>query len=153
MTENQRIDHLLLHIMNGDAWHGPALFELLKEVTADEAGKHPIDDTHSIWELVEHITYWQKLVIRRLDNESYEPVDDENWPVITDFSPEKWESTVEELYRTYQVLREKILNFPASKLDYAVSGYHYTYYVLLHGLIHHNLYHAGQIAILKKNLS
>ncbi|HKJ31160.1 MAG TPA: DinB family protein [Balneolales bacterium] len=152
MNETTRIDNLLLQTMNGDAWHGPAVFELLRDIPAEKAAFHPVEDVHSIWELVEHMTTWQKVIIRRMNDEDYEPSDEENFPDVTADSSDTWEKAVEELYRTYQALREKIIHFPDEKLGEAVPGKHYTHYIQLHGLIQHNLYHAGQIAILKKNI-
>jgi len=152
MKETVRIDNQLLRAMNGDAWHGPALFELLQGITAEQAQQYSIEGVHNVWELVLHITTWQKVTIKRLSGENYEPNDKDNWPDSIDYSTQNWEHAMEELYRTYQSLREKILHFPESELDSPVTGQHYTFYVLLHGLIQHNLYHAGQIALLRKKL-
>ena len=152
MKENFRIDNQLVRAINGDAWHGPALFEMLKGITAEKARRHPVSGVHSIWELVVHINTWQKTVCIRFDGEAYEPDERENWPVIEDYSPKKWEKTLEDLYQTYQTLRKKILELPEPKLEEPVPGQNYDYYVLLHGIIQHTLYHAGQIAILKKKL-
>jgi uncharacterized damage-inducible protein DinB len=150
MNETIRIDNLLLQAMNGEAWHGPAVFELLKDIPAEKATSHPIEDVHSIWELVEHMTTWQKVITKRMEGEDYEPSDEENFPDENADLSDSWEKAIEELYRTYQLLREKLIQFPDEKLEEIVPGKHYTHYIQLHGLIQHNLYHAGQIAILKK---
>jgi hypothetical protein len=73
--------------------------------------------------------------------------DEMNFPTPTD-----WVKTLEELETSQHRLLEALKDFDSSKLYEAVphGSYNYNFYTLLHGIIHHDLYHAGQIALLKK---
>jgi hypothetical protein len=51
---------------DGDAWHGPPLRKVLDGVTADVASAHPITDSHSIWEIVVHLSAWDDVITRRI---------------------------------------------------------------------------------------
>ena len=65
-TEVGRLEEQLGRALEGDAWHGPSVLELLDGVTAHQAAAHPIAGAHSIWELVLHLSGDYGLVLRRL---------------------------------------------------------------------------------------
>jgi uncharacterized damage-inducible protein DinB len=133
-------------------WHGPALDEVLDSVTAEVAAAHPIDDAHSIWELVLHVTVWSDVARDRLRGERTEdPRPDENWPPVTDVTPAAWTSAVERMRQSYRALADDVRQLDDSRLAEKVPGLDYTVSNLLHGVIEHGTYHGGQIAILKKH--
>ncbi|MFY9751198.1 MAG: hypothetical protein WAJ92_01050, partial [Candidatus Acidiferrales bacterium] len=66
MSEIQRIVDQMDRAFSGDAWHGPALAQLLEGVTAEDASKHAVRGVHSIWEIVNHIASWNGIVMHRL---------------------------------------------------------------------------------------
>ena len=66
MREVERIADQLKRAHEGGAWHGPAIDELLKGVTAEQAAARPFEDAHSIWELVAHVEAWEHAILRRL---------------------------------------------------------------------------------------
>ena len=66
MNEVHRINIQLKLAHQGGAWHGPSLQELLQGVTAAQAAQHPVEEAHSIWELVNHIAAWEAIVTQRL---------------------------------------------------------------------------------------
>ncbi len=152
-SEAARIADQLRRAFDGEAWHGDSLFEILEGVTAAQAGTRPIARVHTIWELVLHIAAWDGAVLRRLGGAAVELSDAENFPAVTDASEAAWRRALAEVRRVHEKLLAAVSVFPDSRLDDVVpgkEGAHYTFYYMLHGVVQHELYHAGQIALLKK---
>src|SRR5262249_60140979 len=151
MTETQRINSHLQRAQEGEGWHGPSLRELLDGVTAEQAGARPIPNAHSIWELVNHVITWEQIARRRLEGEGQFEIPDEiNFPPVTDASEAAWQATLQSLEASHRSLREGIKKLDDAKLEETTPRTSYSTNELLHGAIQHDLYHAGQIALLKK---
>ena len=151
MTETHRINSQLKRAYQGPAWHGPSLRELLDCVTAEQAAARPIVGAHSIWELVNHIIAWEQISKRRLEGDPVSDVPDKvNFPPVADASEQAWQKTLESLAASNQSLRDSIKQIDDGKLEEMAAGQSYSNYAMLHGVIQHDLYHAGQIALLKK---
>jgi uncharacterized damage-inducible protein DinB len=98
-----------------------------------------------------HTTVWQRTVRQRLEGRPIASLpDEEDWPRVTDASPSAWAEAVRDLRAEYELLRTEALQWSDSDLGETTEGQRYTVYEMLQGVIQHNLYHAGQIAILKK---
>jgi hypothetical protein len=149
-SELARIADLLDRAGTGGAWHGPSVAELLADVHARRAAEHPIRGAHSIWELVRHIAVWERVVARRLSGERVEPTTEEDWPAVPAPSDGAWQRDLEDLEHARGELRRALLDFDERRLDEQVPGRDHSYYVMMHGVVQHDLYHAGQIAILKR---
>jgi len=154
MTEIDRILDQLKRAYEGPAWHGPSVKEVLNGVTAERAHQRPLAGAHTIWELVHHIAVWEDVGRRRLEGDPAEvPISSpEDWPPADDATDAAWEKAKTALERGHQALVEAISRVPESRLDEPILEGKSTVYVTLHGVIQHDLYHAGQIAILKKAL-
>jgi uncharacterized damage-inducible protein DinB len=150
MSECARIADQLRRALDGAAWHGPALRELLKGVSAATAAARPIPDVHSIWEIVLHISAWTEAVRRRLLGERAELSPEEDWPAVGEASAAAWGTAQERLGQAQERLLEELGRVPAERLDAPIVQGMPSVYVTLHGLVQHHLYHAGQIAVLKK---
>lgn len=151
MRETERIRDLLDRAVAGDAWHGPSLLALLAGVPAELAMRHPIAGAHSILELTLHTTAWQAVVHRRLAGEGAGPVGAaEEWPSAGAAGENGWRAAVAALEAGHRRLAAALATTPDERLDEPVPGQGHTVYAMLHGLIHHHLYHAGQIALLKR---
>ncbi len=156
MPESPRIADQLLRSVYGPAWHGPALKEILANVEPDQAARRPILGAHTIWELVSHITAWQEAVRAWLTGElgslpELDKIPDVDWPPTpAPPTPEAWKDAVTAAKRACKNLVKAVQNLDDARLDEIVAGREYNVYFLLHGVVQHNLYHAGQIAILKK---
>ena len=153
MTEAARIADQLRRAFSGDAWHGDSLFEILDGVTATQAAARPIPHAHTIWELVLHIAAWDGAVRRRLGGESLTLTDEQNFPPVRDTSESAWRKTLEHVRRVHDELVQAVSESPDTRLTEQVpgkEGAHYNFYYMLHGVVQHELYHAGQIALLKK---
>jgi len=151
MNEIERINDQLKRAFEGKAWHGPSVSEVLAGVTAEQAAARPISDAHSIWEITLHIATWERVGRRRIQESAPIDVsDDEDWPQVEETSEEAWKRTLDEVRSNHESLREAIAALDEARLGDIVPGTIYSVYFLLHGVIQHDLYHAGQIALLKK---
>ncbi|HZR27660.1 MAG TPA: DinB family protein [Terriglobales bacterium] len=150
-TAVARIQEMLEQAFEGGAWHGPALMELLQDIHVDHAAAKPIAHAHSIWEIALHIAAWQEAVLKRLNGEAVDLTGDQDWPPVSDNSERAWAETIQSLKNGHKKLVQKVSALTDADLPNKVPGRDHTTYYTLHGLIQHNLYHAGQIAILKKS--
>jgi len=153
MSEPARIADQLRRAFAGEAWHGDSLFEVLQGVTAAQAAAHPIKNAHSIWELVLHIAAWDGACRRRMRGEGLELSDNENFPRVTDTSDGAWKKALQHVKDVHEDLVQAVASFPESRLKDKVPGKdpdHYSFYYMLDGVTQHELYHTGQIALLKK---
>jgi hypothetical protein len=153
-TEVNRLEEQLRRVLEGEAWHGPSVLEVLSGLSAAQAASHPITGAHSIWEIVLHIGSDYDLVLRRLAGDGRQPTAAEDWPACPASTEENWQRTVEELKRLNKQLRQAVLAFPVERLDeLLVPEVPYTAYTQFIGVTQHNLYHAGQLALLKRALA
>ncbi len=152
MTEIERILDQLKRAYEGGAWHGPSVREVLAGVSAQQAHARPLPNAHSIWELLHHIAVWENVGRRRLkgDRAEIDISSPEDWPPADDTSEAAWEQAKAALDRGHEALREAIAGLEESRLNEPILPGLSTVYVTLHGVIQHDLYHAGQIAMLKK---
>ena len=149
MSEVDRMLDELVMAYQGPAWHGPSVREVLDGIDAATAARRPIADAHTIAEIVEHVAAWEDIVRRRIGGEKVEVTDEMDWP-RAGAGAEGWARTLERLDRGHHALRDAVRAFPETRLDEVSSDGRSTHYVLIHGAIQHDLYHAGQIAILRK---
>ncbi len=152
MNEVQRIRVMLRALYRGPAWHGPAIRDLLDGVSAETASAHPIQGSHSIWELVLHMTYWRTVATAALDGGpvNEEPPRELDWPPVTGTDPEGWQQAREGLEATHKALLARLKTFDDERLGENVAGRDYSLYFMVQGILQHDIYHAGQIALLKK---
>jgi len=153
MSESARIADQLRRAFYGNAWHGDSLFEILGPVTAAQAAAHPIKKAHSIWELLLHIAAWDAAVRRRMTGVAVELAGEQNFPPVPDASDAAWRKTLEHVRQVHDELIDAVSKFPEARLAEPVpgkKGAHYNFSYMLDGVVQHELYHAGQIALLKK---
>ena len=155
-SEVERIRDQFHRAFEGQAWHGPSVLALLEGVTAEQAAAHPIPGAHSIWELTLHIAAWERACRRRLEGDPAQLTDEEDWQPINDTSEAAWENTKQQLIENHRELLSAIAKVDEARLSEPIIKNSTTpfssVYVTLHGGVQHDLYHAGQIAMLKKAL-
>jgi uncharacterized damage-inducible protein DinB len=151
MGEIQRIEEQLQRAFEGGAWHGPGVLELLAGVTGPQAAARPVAAAHSIWEITLHVATWKSVVARRVKGEVVKDVPPElDWPPVTAIGEKDWLDALGRLRAAHRDLRAALLALEDSQLDERPYPEASIRYVQLHGVIQHDLYHAGQIALLKK---
>jgi len=152
MGEIQRIEEQARRAFEGGAWHGPAVLELLAGVTAAQAAARPVPAAHSIWEIALHVATWKSVVARRVKGEVVKDVPTEvDWPPVRAIGEAEWVATLHRLREAHRELRDALLSLQESQLDERPYPEASPRYVQLHGAVQHDLYHAGQIALLKKS--
>ncbi len=137
------------------AWHGPSVVEALKDVSPKMSEARLSPNTHSIAEIVYHLTNWRIFAVKKLQGDEQFDIKtrDKDWKTFAVVDDFEWEALQMELSLTQEELvseLEKIEN--DDFLEDIVPGRDYTYYTLLHGIIHHDLYHTGQVSFIKKGL-
>jgi uncharacterized damage-inducible protein DinB len=157
MNEIARIVDQLEREHAGDPWHGSPLSAILDGITWHQAASKPLADAHSIWELVLHMTGWKNETRRRLSGAPAGEPENGDWPAVGQTSAERWTEAVEHLELAHRLLVSAVKDFAEPDLYVPTNdtrdrelGVGVTYYELLHGIVQHDVYHAGQIAILKK---
>jgi len=159
MTEIERIADQHERAFDGDPWYGFSLMKLLSGVDARKATARPIPEAHSIWEIVLHVTAWEGAMLVRLQSGSVALPEDGDWPAIQGTGEDEWQRVLNHLKHTHRTLCETIRNVSPWRMDEMLgserdlaTGGGYSVGGSLHGIIQHNVYHAGQVALLKKAL-
>jgi hypothetical protein len=159
MTEIERICQELRRGWDGDAWHGPPLHELLAGITAGQAASHPIPGGHGIWEVVLHMAAWKGEARRRLEgSEPAEPLEGD-WPPVGERSDAAWAEARRTLGDAQEALERVLRGMGPADLALAVgaqrdriTGAARSRYTTVLGILQHDAYHGGQIALLRRAL-
>lgn len=150
MGEVARILDQLRRAWDGDAWHGPPVLRVLEGVPAAVADARPVLGGHTIAEIVYHMAFCKEEARRRLAGELLLPSDEDGWPTPGTAGEAAWRQALAGLERAQRDLDAAIATLTDDRLETPIAGKAYNVYVLLHGVVQHDLYHAGQIALLKK---
>jgi uncharacterized damage-inducible protein DinB len=148
---------LLDEAFDHKAWHGTTLFGSIRGLDAAAAARRPAHGRHNIWEIVVHAAYWKYAVRRRLTGEKRATfaLTGSNWFVRPEpgaASPRArnaaFKADVRLLAAEHRSLREVVASLSPASLAVRVGQYDRTY--LIRGIAAHDLYHAGQIQLLKR---
>ena len=146
MTEPGRIADQLRRALRGPAWHGDSLAEILEGVTAAQADNVAIRGAHTIHDLVLHLTAWAEIALERVTTgETRDIAAFEDFPAAAD-----WNLDLAKLFDASNRLAAHIENMSESELEFVLEPNTQSVYRLLHGVVQHHLYHAGQMVLLKK---
>jgi hypothetical protein len=143
--------HNLKQAFDGRAWHGTPLARSLAGVTVKQALWRPGRRRHNIWELVLHTAFWKYMVRRRLLRLSGErfPRRGANWPRLPmAATPRAFADDVRLLRDQHDRLHQAVARFPASQLGRRRGQWTALEQIL--GIASHDLYHCGQIQLIKK---
>jgi uncharacterized damage-inducible protein DinB len=160
LTEIDRIVDELDREHSGDAWHGSPVTQVLEGIDHTLASTRAFESVHTIWELVLHITAWKNEVGRRVGGAPAGEPPEGDWPSPPpEADAHAWRDAVRRLDEAHHALKAAIGRLSEGRLFAATNdpreretGQGVSYYVLLHGIVQHDVYHAGQIALLKKAL-
>ena len=159
MSESARLVDQFQRAHHGDPWHGSPVTAILAGVTAGEAARRPGGSAHSIWEIVLHMTGWREEVARRATGAPAAEPQGGDWPSVGDPTPERWAAALAALDASHAHLVAAVRDMtdvhllkPTNDTRDPALGIGVSYYELFHGIVQHDAYHAGQIAILKKIL-
>jgi uncharacterized damage-inducible protein DinB len=152
-TEIKRITKLIERHWNGVMWHGSNLAETLKDISWQQAFAKPEKASHNIYEYVCHMSTWRRFTVEQIKGNSDYRIElnsPEDWPTQYDTSEANWQKALQELENDQADLIASLAHMTDEKLEELVPGRKFKWYVLLHGMIHHDIYHSAQIAVLKK---
>jgi len=157
MTGKSSELQLLIDIMDQAydhrAWHGTNLRGSVRGLTLEQTSWRPAPGRHNIWEVMVHAAYWKYIVRRRLLGEKRGSfaLKGSNWfkrPLHT--TDEAWEEDIALLDSTHRSMRDAIASFPPKRLSATPAGSKVSNIQMIYGISSHDLYHAGQIQLLKR---
>ena len=146
MSEIVRITRLLEQTFEGKPYYGPSVLGAMEDVTADVATRRPRWSAHSIWDIVAHLTA-ELVYAREVVEGTAEPYGD-TWPAVTDTSEAAWQKAVNDLKQANRALVRAVKQLDDAVLDQKPIHVRGPFYLMLHGTMQHNIYHAGQISLL-----
>jgi hypothetical protein len=141
---------------NKPSWHGTNLRGSIRRVTPALAAWRPGNSRHNIWEIVVHAAYWKYAAARRITGGARGSfgLKGSNWflrPVESSSSADKaWKADLALLDGMHEALRAAVMRLPANDLPRTPPGKKVSNVALLSGIAAHDLYHAGQIQLLKR---
>ncbi|MGE0814095.1 MAG: DinB family protein [Vicinamibacterales bacterium] len=161
MSRTDRLADLVERVLDGDCWHGPNVLDLVTGVSVDAAAARPVPGAHTIWELVLHMTGWADEVRARLAGAPAGAPADGDWPPMSaPATDEAWRGAVERLVESHRALAAAIRSVDDRSLDAPVVDYRdgaagtgMSIDLTLHGVVHHSVYHAGQLAMLRRAIA
>lgn len=149
MSEIDRLLDQLRRAFVAEAWHGPSVLEALAGIDARLAAHAPASGAHSIGEIVLHMAVWKRVVADRIGGRRNDPSPAEDWRPLRPATAARWQKAIAELRASHRALESAVRKLKDADLDVKPLGFS-TRYVLIHGAIQHDLYHAGQIVVLAK---
>lgn len=153
---NQSVElviEFLEQAFNKSAWHGITLRGSLRNVEYKEALWRPSPKRHNIREIALHTAYWKYIVWRKVSGhtETSFPYPGSDWQKLpAKFDKKTWDKEKKMLTKYHTLLIKELNSFPASKLDKMGPKSKYKYKQLLLGIGSHDLYHGGQIQLIKR---
>jgi DinB family protein len=155
--EGSSLIHLLLEVLDQafdhKGWHGTTLRGSLRGLTAEQASWRPAPGRHNIWELTLHTAYWKYVVRRRLAGDAIGSFNRKpsNWPDVPHPADGKaWKQDIGLLESEHRKLREVVAGLGSAELELRSPRGEWTYAEEIHGVAAHDLYHTGQIQLIKR---
>lgn len=154
MGETKRIAKLFSDWYTDNPWSAIKMTDIIKDLTAEQAARRVIPNGNTIWQLVQHCLGWRENVLRKLKGEEFKSPENNYLGNPDDISSRAWENLKERYARNEKDWQEYLQEIQDEFLDegYKPSKNEWTQYEVIHGLLHHDNYHFGQISMLKKLL-
>ena len=161
LVEIPRIADELRRAFDGDPWHGLPALKLIAGISGQKAAGKPLAGANSIWEIVLHMTAWIRETQRRLGGAEPGAPEGGEWPSVVENTEAAWERAKARMVAAHTSLLDTLDAFSEAHLDKIVGGSSrvreagtgVTFYVMLHGLVQHTVYHSAQIATLRRALA
>lgn len=153
--EIKRIIKTIEATYDGKGWFGDNILQQLEGVDAAKASNIPEKLNHSIAEIIHHMMAWRLFIVEKLNgNAEYEVWDtDLNWVKINNLNETDWTTLKSQLAENQQLLIDTIHQKAEQQMDNKVEGRSYNFRLMLHGISQHDIYHIGQISLVKKLVS
>lgn len=154
-TTAEKLEQKLTNVLSGEPWYGTPIYTIIERVTFETAFEKPSRSAHNIAEIVLHMFSWTEEVMDRLNGVPAGVPVSGDWPPPGGPDEEKWKLWVSDFKLVNVNLVNVIRNFPADEWDQPINDTRgdepvTTYAELVDGFIEHQVYHAGQIALLTR---
>lgn len=155
------IEYIIKQLLNnqeGKVWIGSTYDSKLKGINEENAFIRPLSDLHSVAEIISHLTIWQNETILKIKTGEGRLTDEseENWYSNEQLKKKKWMTLLTEYKTSLKELIDLLKTKEDSFLDeqYYDTDFkgNYPYSFVITGMLHHNLYHLGQLGIIVKYL-
>jgi hypothetical protein len=153
LADTEFLVTLLGQAYDHKSWHGTTLRGALRGVSAEAAAWRPAAGRHGIHEIAVHAAYWKYVVRRRLSGESRGsfPLKGSNWFPRPFLGTEaEWRESLGILDSEHRALVETVASFPARHLGETPKGSRFSNLAMITGAASHDLYHAGQVQLIKR---
>jgi len=150
-TDFEALRQDLHQVYEGHPWHGSSITSVLDGISAESAKSRPIPDAHNIWELVLHMAYWKYAVSRRISGvePGSFPREGSDWIPVRDTSEKAWKVDIRLLHDQHALLVRAVQRLSPSRLHHR-NGSRWTHAEQIAGAAAHDLYHTGQLQLIKK---
>lgn len=147
--------NLIDQAFDHQAWHGTNLRGSIRRLPVDDVTWRPAPGRHNIWETVVHAAYWKYIVRRRILSEARGsfPLEGSNWfvrPTGGKATEAEWKNDVKLLVEAHNSMRAAVAGLTDAQLKVTPKGSKVSNTAIIMGIASHDLYHAGQIQLLKK---
>ena len=149
-----RIEKLVFqfdNVFNGTPYYGDSIKKIIDQLDPTQAN-NSINEGHSIAQIIKHMIAWRQYAIEHLKgNEEYDIVlgSDVDWAKTIVSSPSEWNELKEEFEQSHKSLVELLKQKEDNWLSTKMPGKVFSYNIMLKGIIQHDLYHIGQVNLLK----
>lgn len=153
-TTSQVLADQIERLLNGDAWHGPNLEQLLDGIPPALAAHRPPGSPHAIQDILAHIDAWHAELLAVVNGRAYRTMPEkEQWPAVKGRDEDAFRRVAESTFENGRRLVEAVARLDDAALARPIEARDYTLLELLHGFAQHTAYHLGQIALLKRLLA
>lgn len=155
MTINEKLVNEINKVFSGQPWYGSPIYDILGHVTFETVYERPAKGGHTIAEIILHMLSWTEEIIDRLNEMPAGFPSSGNWPEPGAPDEEKWKMWIADIKLVTLNLVRVIQEFPEEKwnqltIDERPEEPKTTYQEMVEGFIQHQIYHAGQVALLNK---
>jgi len=157
MTKSEQISNEVKNVLSGNPWYGNAIYTIINQVAFEAAYEKPPGSIHNIAGILLHMMAWTEEIMDRMNEMAAQMPSSGDWPDPGDPDEQKWQNYVNDLKLVNVNLLGVIQNFPEEKWDEPINDTRntetvLTYLEMINGFIQHQVYHAGQIALLTRIL-
>lgn len=150
MKESQRIQHLFAKQYNQDPWLGVNFVDKLAQLSPDQAAYKFTPTNNSIWEILNHLISWREMVLHGISVETYNSPSHNFFQAISEPTEIEWTKTLDRLSQSQDSWLNYLSKMDEEIFDKKFGDKNYTYYELILGVLHHDIYHLGQISLLAR---
>lgn len=151
MTHNNRLKKLFEDHYNGHPWLDVTILDTIHDITAIEAATQ-INGLNSIWQILKHMLEWRKTNLKRVNGKILSAPSNNFIFEILDPSENAWKKLKSDFNTSQIEWLLFIQDFDAKKFDIVYEANQHTYYEHIQGVLQHDVYHLGQIVLIKKML-